>query len=119
MFQYLYLFDTIQRAVEMFEVESLSVRRQVLEQAYLWSLVRGRVDDAGCLGLISYRVPGHNSRNKCLFDLPYSRTASRAAFPLLRMMRLYNTMVSKRSDIDIHNDSLKGFKKKVVPLLTY
>ncbi|KAG8334916.1 hypothetical protein J6590_080044 [Homalodisca vitripennis] len=49
----------------MFGLESLNRRRQVLAQVYLWGLVRGRVDDANCLGVLSYRVPNFISRNKC------------------------------------------------------
>ncbi|KAG8316283.1 hypothetical protein J6590_055035 [Homalodisca vitripennis] len=64
------------------------------------------------LGVLSYQVANCNSRNKCLFRLPYSRTATRAFFPLLRMMSSCNTILLGGSDIDIHHDSLNVFKKK-------
>lgn len=103
--------------LEMFELDSLTLRRKVIELVYLWGLVRGRVDDAAAVGALCYRVPNFNSRSKILFSLPQTRTSARAAFPLLRMMRSYNSLLLNDCKLDIHVDSLPIFKNKCLSSL--
>ncbi|KAG8324233.1 hypothetical protein J6590_097168 [Homalodisca vitripennis] len=71
--------------MSLFGFESLSLRRDVMEQMFLRGLVQGRVDSAEGLGVISFRVPSFNSRGRLLFGLPHVRTVAHASSPLLRM----------------------------------
>ncbi|KAG8259082.1 hypothetical protein J6590_017251 [Homalodisca vitripennis] len=83
--------------MSLFGFESLSLRRDVMEQMFLRGLVQGRVDSGEGLGVISFRVPSFNSGGRLLFELPHVRTVAHASSPLLRM----NQEPEARCDISI------------------
>lgn len=97
--------------LDMFGYSSLSQRRRVHDLVFLYKLVRGGVDDSVSLGLLNLRVPNFHSRNRQLFSLPYTRTVAHSNSPLIRMMRLYNQVISKNEELDIFSDNLTTFKK--------
>ncbi|KAG8304399.1 hypothetical protein J6590_094811 [Homalodisca vitripennis] len=103
--------------MSLFGFESLSLRRDVMEQMFLRGLVQGRVDSAEGLGVISFRVPSFNSRGRLLFELPHVRTVAQASSPLLRMVRSHNMMLSGGGDIDIFFETDSTFKNKCLMLL--
>ncbi|KAG8310898.1 hypothetical protein J6590_055054 [Homalodisca vitripennis] len=103
--------------MSLFGFESLSLRRDVMEQMFLRGLVQGRVDSAEGLGVISFRVPSFNSRGRLLFELPHVRTVAHASSPLLRMVRSHNMMLSGGGDIDIFFETDSTFKNKCLMLL--
>lgn len=99
--------------LKMFNFESLSSRRKIMELVFLFKLVRGRVDDPGSLGALCYRVPNFNSRSKLLFSLPHCRTQAHAFSPLYRVMRQYNSLLTVEGEgIDIFYNSLISYKNK-------
>ncbi|KAG8301172.1 hypothetical protein J6590_058918 [Homalodisca vitripennis] len=85
----------IKELMSLFGFESLSLRRDVMEQMFLRCLVQGRVDSAEGLGVISFRVPSFNSRGRLLFELPHVRTVAHASSLLLRMRGRYKRKKSK------------------------
>jgi hypothetical protein len=66
---------------------SLASRRIEADHSFITSLLNGSVDSPDLLSSISFRVPTHNARIHCLFQLPHHHTSYGQNHPIHRMLR--------------------------------
>jgi len=90
--------------LSLFELTSLSKRREACSLLYMHKLACGVLDDSGLLSQLDFTVPRHNSRCSALFTPRYSRTNLGYYRPINFMTRLYNIYSHK---IDLFHYPLK------------
>jgi hypothetical protein len=66
---------------------SLVSRQIKADHSYKTSLLNGSLDSLDLVSSISFRVPTHNTRIRCLFPLPHHHTSYRQNYPIHRMLR--------------------------------
>jgi len=98
--------------LEMFEVSSLSARRQTAVLVYFHQLVHGVLDDASVLARLDIAVPRPNLRPRPLFTTRFSNTNLGDFAPLTLMVLLHNSMI--KDDVDILLESQKQFRREVL-----
>ena len=108
---YPYLYPT-SFLLGMVGYNSLKLRREMLTMAYVFKLVRGKVDNPSMLAKVCLFVPDNynRARSHTLFAEPSSRTNLSRWSLLTRALRHINALCSAASDLDIFTASPHLFK---------
>ena len=97
-----------------FQMFSLSDRRHLLDNIFLFKLVRGSTDAGWLLSQIDFALPSRlpRSKNVTLFHEKLCKTNLGRSAPLNRIVKSFKKL-GTNNDIDIFFDSLSKFKEAI------
>ena len=97
-----------------FNIQTLSVRRQIADACVLHGIINGYIDNPDLLAKLSFVVPAVDSRstrNLSIFRIPPATTNFSANHPLRRIMEAANGYI-KRKEVCLFSFSKAVFKNK-------
>lgn len=101
--------------LEKFRLISLRERRKLMDMTFLHKIISGKTLCSQLLECFSLTVPFNYPRFPIhkIFHIPASRTNLGSQNPTSRISKEYNTLHTKINDLDIFNNSLAVFKRKI------
>lgn len=101
---------------DYFKIDTLKTRRQLTDLICLHKIIHGHLDTTLCFNNIEINIPNsHCLRRHNIFHMNIFKNNIAYFSPLTQMCRLYNKI--ECAEVDIFNDNLYRFKKKVMALL--
>lgn len=102
--------------LNFFKLNSLANRRKIHDLTFLHKIVNNKIQCTEITNCISLTVPHKVPRNRIsrTFHTPLLRTNLGLNSPIVRMYNTYNFFNSTVVNLDIFNDSLYAFRKKIL-----
>jgi len=97
--------------LNMFNLHTLTVRRQAAALVYLHQLVSGALDDGSVLARLNIAVPRPNSRPRALFSSRFANSNLGDYAPTNILVKLHNSLLT---EIDIFTLNRKQFPRAVL-----
>lgn len=107
---YRYLEVDLEAMSNFLHLPPLSVRRTMMDLAFLFKVLNGSIDCPAILHTIELHVPRHHARNVQLFTIRHHLTNYLYHSTIPRLMRTGNRMCS---EVDFFDSSLRSFKRSV------
>lgn len=103
-----------------FKLFTLRKRRIVADMTFLHKIINHAISCPAILECVKLSVPYNRPRSRItrLFSVPPHRTNIGLHNPLSRMSSQYNLISERQPELDIFNDSLNIFKKKLLAQLS-
>ena len=97
-----------------FEIHSLKARRITASVLFLHDIIWNRIVEPELLSKINLQIPRMNSRTRCTFYFPPSRTGILRNSVTSRAMDQYNKIHVNCPDCDVFHKSRNDFHKNIM-----
>lgn len=96
-----------------FNMTTLENRRKQSDLIYLYKIINSYIDSPSLLSSINFNTV-YKTRNPNLFSLQVFRNNTSYYNPIVRMCRLYNEISHNYKELDIFENNLYSYKRKVL-----